>query len=59
MKKVIWNDCARDFVRSLDHQTKIEIGTLIMMLQAGESLAAPQKDINLSLKRLKEMLNEN
>lgn len=43
MKKVIWNDSARDFVRNLDHQTKIEIGTLIMMLQAGESLTAPQK----------------
>ena len=109
MKKVIWNEKAREFVRNLDDGTKIEIGTLLMVLQSGESLGEPQskpmksihakahelrvkdkkgayrviyalsikdqilvphafnkktqktlqKEIELSIKRLKEMLNEN
>lgn len=42
MKKVIWNTKAREFVRSLDNNTKREIGTLLMMLQAGEKLGEPQ-----------------
>lgn len=42
MKKVKWNERAREFVRGLDDDTKIEIGTLLMMLQAGESLGEPQ-----------------
>jgi hypothetical protein len=32
LKKVKWNEKARDFVRGLDDETKIEIGTLLMML---------------------------
>ena len=42
MKKVIWNEKAREFVRNLDDETKIEIGTLLMVLQSGESLGEPQ-----------------
>lgn len=42
MKKVKWNEKAREFVRSLDNETKIEIGTLLMMLQQGHSLGEPQ-----------------
>ena len=109
MKKVKWNDKVREFIRSLDDETKIEIGTLLMMLQTGETLGepqskpmksihpkahelrikdkkgayrviyvlsmgdliliphafskktqkTPQREIELSIKRLKEMLNEN
>lgn len=109
LKKVIWNEKAREFVRNLDDETKIEIGTLLMVLHSGESLGEPQskpmksihakayelrvkdkkgakrviyvlsikdqilvphafnkktqktsqKEIELSIKRLKEMLNEN
>jgi phage-related protein len=42
LKKVKWNEKARDFVRGLDDETKIEIGTLLMMLQQGKSLGVPQ-----------------
>ena len=42
MKKVIWNEKAREFIRSLDEDTKIEIGTLLMILQSGEILGEPQ-----------------
>jgi len=42
LKKITWNTKARDFVRDLDDETKIEIGTLLMMLQMGESLGEPQ-----------------
>ena len=109
MKEVKWNKNAQDLIRSLDRRTRIEIGTLLMMLQAGAVLTEPQskpmksihskahelrirdkngiyriiyvlifsdliliphafikktqktskKDIELSMKRLKEMLNEN
>jgi phage-related protein len=103
------NEKAREFIRSLDDETKIKIGTLLMMLQTGETLGAPQskpmksihakahelrvkdkkgvyrviyvlsvgdqiliphaftkktqktpqKEIELSIKRLKEMMNES
>jgi phage-related protein len=42
LKKVKWNEKARDFVRGLDDETKIEIGTLLMMLQQGQILGEPQ-----------------
>jgi phage-related protein len=42
VKQVKWNEKAREFVRSLDDKTKIEIGALLMMLQSGESLGEPQ-----------------
>ena len=42
MKLVIWNEKARDFVRSLDLETKREIGTLIMLIQSGVTLTEPQ-----------------
>lgn len=42
MKKIVWNEKARDFVRGLDDETKLEIGSLLMLLQNGESLGAPQ-----------------
>jgi phage-related protein len=108
VKKVKWNERAREFARGLDDETKIEIGTLLMVLQSGESLGgpqskpmksihakahelrvkdkkgayrviyvlsikdqiliphaftkktqkSPQKEIDLSIKRLKELLNE-
>lgn len=109
MKRVIWNEKAREFVRALDSELKIEIVALLMMLQSGEVLGSPQskpmksihsnayelrirdrsgiyrviyvlwvenkiliphafnkktqktskKEIELSIKRLKEMLNED
>ncbi len=42
MKTLVWNAKAREFVRQLDIETKREIGTLLMMLQCGEKLSAPQ-----------------
>ena len=42
MKNVTWTDKARDFVRSLDLETKREIGTLIMLIQSGVTLTEPQ-----------------
>lgn len=42
MKKVKWNEKAQNFVRGLDDETKIEIGTLLMMLQQGQILGEPQ-----------------
>ena len=42
MKEIKWNSKARDFVRALDDETKREIGTLLMMLQAGQKLGEPQ-----------------
>jgi phage-related protein len=109
VKKINWNDKAREFIRNLDDETKIEIGTLFMMLQSGQTLSepqskpmksihakahelrvkskkgsyrviyilviadliliphaftkktqkTPQKEIEVSIKRLKEMLNED
>lgn len=41
MKTVRWNSKAREFVRSLDIDTKREIGTLLMMLQQSVVLQAP------------------
>ncbi|MFK8137555.1 MAG: type II toxin-antitoxin system RelE/ParE family toxin [Bdellovibrionales bacterium] len=42
MKNIRWNDKARDFVRSLDVNTKREIGALLMLIQSGRSLNEPQ-----------------
>lgn len=42
MKKIKWNGKARDFVRSLDDETKREIGTLLMLIQSGRTLGEPQ-----------------
>lgn len=42
MKKIKWNHKARDFVRSLDDNTKREIGSLLMLIQSGRTLGAPQ-----------------
>ena len=42
MKTIKWNLKAREFVRSLDTETKKEIGSLLMLLQSGEILKAPQ-----------------
>jgi phage-related protein len=42
VKKVNWNSKALDFVRSLDDNTKREIGTLLMLLQLGKILGEPQ-----------------
>src|SRR5690606_6848549 len=41
MKKIKWNDRARDFVRDLDIATKREIGALLLLLQRGETLSEP------------------
>ena len=109
MKEIIWNAKARDFVRSLDEDTRREIGTLLMLIQYGNKLGepqskplkniypsahelrvkdrkgayrviyvlnigdkiliphaftektqkTPQKEIELSIKRLRELINEN
>jgi phage-related protein len=42
IKKIIWNLRAREFVRALDVKTKVEIGSLLMLLQLGENLSEPQ-----------------
>ena len=42
MKKILWNQKARELVRSLDDETKREIGTLLMILQNGAMLKEPQ-----------------
>lgn len=42
MKEIKWNEKARDFVRSLDLETKKEIGALLMILQFGKTLGEPQ-----------------
>ena len=42
LKKIKWNNKAREFVKSLDDETKIEIGSLLMILQSGENLGEPQ-----------------
>lgn len=41
MRKIKWNEKARDFVRDLDIATKREIGTLLLLLQRGETLGEP------------------
>ena len=38
MKEVVWNEAARQYVRSLDKKTKIELGVLLMLLQNGNIL---------------------
>lgn len=42
MKKIIWNESAKQFVRSLNVELKKEIGSLIMILQSGHNLGEPQ-----------------
>lgn len=42
MKSIKWNTKAKEFVRSLNQKTKREIGTLLMLLQAGVALGEPQ-----------------
>lgn len=36
------NEKAREFVKNLDNKTKIEIGTLLLLLQKGVKLGEPQ-----------------
>ena len=42
MKEVKWNLRAKEFVRSLDDETKREIGALLMIIQSGQRLSEPQ-----------------
>jgi phage-related protein len=42
MKEVVWNKAAREYVRSLDKGTKIEVGALLTLLQKGHVLGMPQ-----------------
>ena len=42
MKKVKWNEKAKDFIRALDIETKKEIGSLLLLLQKGRVLGMPQ-----------------
>lgn len=42
LKKIIWNEKAKEFVRNLEHETRKEIGTLLMILQKGGILGEPQ-----------------
>lgn len=42
MKEIVWNDKAREFVKSLEPDTKREIGTLLLLLQRGHFLGMPQ-----------------
>lgn len=109
LKCIKWDLKAREFVRGLDAGTRREIGTVLMLLQSGKRLMAPQskpvkaihenahelrvrdrygiyriiyvlsvgekiliphaftkktqkipmKEIRISIKRLKELINEN
>ncbi len=42
MKKIKWNPKALDFVKSLEEETRKEIGTLLLLIQQGETLGEPQ-----------------
>lgn len=42
MKEIKWNLKARDFIRSLDDDVRREIGSLLMLVQFGAKLSAPQ-----------------
>lgn len=42
LKKIIWDDKAKKYVRDLDQETRKEIGSLLMILQGGQSLGEPQ-----------------
>ncbi len=42
MKTIIWNENALKFVRGLEPKTRMEIGTLLTLLQMGQKLSAPQ-----------------
>lgn len=57
MQELKWNPKAREFVRSLEIETKREIGTLLMLLQSGKRLGEPQskpmKSIHLNAHELR------
>jgi len=42
MKEILWNEKAREFVRALDEKTRLEIGSLLMLVQSGHRLGEPQ-----------------
>ena len=42
MKKVIWDKAAKKAVQSFSVEVRKELGTLLMLLQNGESLGPPQ-----------------
>jgi len=42
VKSIKWNPKAREFVRTLEEETRREIGTLLMLLQMGHTLGEPQ-----------------
>lgn len=42
MKEIIWDKAAKKTVRSFSPEVKREIGTLLMILQFGETLGPPQ-----------------
>lgn len=42
VKRILWNRNAREFVKSLNDKTKMEIGALLLLLQSGELLGTPQ-----------------
>ena len=41
MRQIQWNSKARDFIRSLDNETKREIGTWLRLIQDGAKLSPP------------------
>jgi phage-related protein len=42
MKDIIWNEKARKYVRSLDINVRKEVGSLLMLIQSGRTVTAPQ-----------------
>jgi phage-related protein len=42
LKEVVWNKRALDFVKSLEVETRREIGILLMLVQEGKILGSPQ-----------------
>ncbi len=42
LKRIIWNEKAKEFIRNLEYETRKEIGTLLMILQKGGILGEPQ-----------------
>lgn len=51
MKEIKWNSKARQFVRLLDVETRREIGTLLMLIQSGQTLSEPQSKPMKSIHR--------
>ena len=49
LKEVVWDKNALGYVKELEIETRREIGTLIMMLQNGETLGPPQSKVFRSL----------